>query len=115
MTCADCIRLQERIEHLEYENSVLRGGDARQYEGLTPSECRIVTLLVSRRERPCSRDALSIAASTARSNEPTNGHKAAVHIHRIREKRPDLRDFIVTIPGLGYKWIGPAEIGGQDA
>lgn len=77
---------------------------------LTSGEFNLLTSLVKASNRVLSRDQLLDAV--ARDNDPPSDRMVDVFVSRLRkkiEKNPRNPDYIVTVPGHGYKFAGNLE------
>lgn len=105
--------LKEQVEHLLWANTEMTSlptdETAQQLcrAGLTPSEERVVALLVKRAGQALSRDVLLTALTWDKAGDAPCEKTIDVLVCRIRRK---LREAAVpgeirAVYGLGYRWI----------
>ncbi len=77
---------------------------------LTPTEFDLLALFLKNRTKLLTKDFLMERIWDSRGNY-VNGHTVSLNVSRLRNKIADEHcEYIRTIYGLGYKWIGDKEM-----
>jgi hypothetical protein len=98
--------LQEEIDYLKGNGEPLLGV-MDKYPLLRPFEARLLTILSSNPGRLVSFDTLHIRMLEDRDEGDMDPRaNIRVRLSHIRKKYPHLKDKIVSVSGVGYRWLG---------